>query len=198
MQRDRDFENYLDGVHYERRPSLWVEPLDDWGKGAVQLIEFPTNDEIHDNIVCFWIPEEKPRKGAALRFRYRLHWLDDHPYPPDQFARAVASFSGRGGEPQRARPEDGSVKYVVEFDGPSLGALEPGREPDVRVSASRGEIAWTAVEPVPGTARWRALFDLVAPGNEPVELRLYLARDGRPLTETWLHQHLPALMPAMG
>src|SRR5262245_28316953 len=31
LQRDRNFENYLDdGVFYERRPSVWVEPLHDW------------------------------------------------------------------------------------------------------------------------------------------------------------------------
>src|SRR6185312_14095878 len=37
LQRDRNFDDYLDGVHYERRPSLWVEPLGDWGEGAVTL-----------------------------------------------------------------------------------------------------------------------------------------------------------------
>jgi glucans biosynthesis protein len=198
MQRDRDFRNYLDGVHYERRPSLWVEPLEDWGGGAVQLVELPTNDEIHDNIVCFWVPEEKPREGAAFRFRYRLHWLGGHPYPAEQIARVVASYSGRGGKPEKARPGDGTIKYVVEFDGPALGDAGPGREPEIKVSASRGEITWKMVEPVPGTGRWRAMFDLSAPGEAPAELRLYLARDGRPLTETWLHQHLPALMPGLG
>ncbi|MFH7346738.1 glucan biosynthesis protein, partial [Pseudomonas syringae group genomosp. 7] len=49
LQRDRNFDHYMDGVHYVRRPSLWVEPLGDWGEGAVQLIEIPTDDEIHDN-----------------------------------------------------------------------------------------------------------------------------------------------------
>ena len=38
LQRDRNFDHYLDGVHYERRPSLWVEPLDNWGGGTVQLV----------------------------------------------------------------------------------------------------------------------------------------------------------------
>src|SRR5690606_23294473 len=42
LQRDRAFENYLDGVNYERRPSVWVEPLDGWGAGSVQLVELPT------------------------------------------------------------------------------------------------------------------------------------------------------------
>ena len=32
-QRDRDFDHYLDGVRYDQRPTVWVEPLDGWGKG---------------------------------------------------------------------------------------------------------------------------------------------------------------------
>ena len=35
LQRDRNFENYEDdGVFYDRRPSVWVEPLEGWGEGA--------------------------------------------------------------------------------------------------------------------------------------------------------------------
>ncbi|MGG2408660.1 glucan biosynthesis protein, partial [Aeromonas veronii] len=81
LQRDRDFNNYQDGVHYERRPSLWVEPLEGWGEGAVQLIEIPTDDEIHDNIVAMWVPKAPARAGSQYRLRYRLHWLADEPYP---------------------------------------------------------------------------------------------------------------------
>ncbi|MDF7041553.1 glucan biosynthesis protein, partial [Escherichia coli] len=77
LQRDRDFNNYQDGVHYERRPSLWVEPLEGWGEGAVQLIEIPTDDEIHDNIVAMWVPKAPARAGSQYRLRYRLHWLAD-------------------------------------------------------------------------------------------------------------------------
>ena len=33
LQRDRAFDHYLDGVFYERRPTLWIEPLGDWGEG---------------------------------------------------------------------------------------------------------------------------------------------------------------------
>lgn len=41
-------------AHYEKRPSLWVEPVGNWGAGAVVLTEIPTQSEIHDNIVAFW------------------------------------------------------------------------------------------------------------------------------------------------
>ncbi|MBL8906185.1 MAG: glucan biosynthesis protein, partial [Rhizobiales bacterium] len=62
LQRDRGFANYEDdGVFYERRPSVWVEPLGDWGEGAVQLVEIPTDAEIHDNIVAYWVAAKPVR-----------------------------------------------------------------------------------------------------------------------------------------
>ncbi|KAB2848065.1 MAG: glucan biosynthesis protein G, partial [Hyphomicrobiaceae bacterium] len=59
IQRDRRFLAYEDlEAHYERRPSLWVEPVGPWGHGTVELIEIPTDEEIHDNIAAFWRPAE--------------------------------------------------------------------------------------------------------------------------------------------
>ncbi|MGQ0530297.1 MAG: glucan biosynthesis protein, partial [Panacagrimonas sp.] len=64
MQRDRNFDHYQDdGVFYERRPNLWIEPKTGWGKGAIQLLELPTHDETFDNIVAFWNPETPPQAG---------------------------------------------------------------------------------------------------------------------------------------
>jgi len=188
LQRDRAFAHYLDGVHYERRPSLWVEPLEPWGAGAVQLVEIPTDDEIHDNVVAFWVPREPARAGNRYRLRYRLHWLADEPYP-SALARVAATRIGRGGEPGRPRPP-GLVKFVVEFEGGRLGALEAAPEP--RITASRGEIARAFCEPVPGTPRWRAVFDLATEGEAAVELRLYLTQAQTALSETWLYQFRPA------
>jgi periplasmic glucans biosynthesis protein len=190
LQRDRDFDHYLDGVNYDLRPSLWVEPLDGWGAGAVELVEIPTDDEINDNIVAFWVPKQAAKTGAAYRFRYRLHWLADEPYPANEIARTFATRIGRGGEPGQAHPK-GTYKFVIEFFGAPLEQLAPGDLPTPVVSASRGEIAHAFAEPIPNTKRWRAVFDLAAAGSEPVELRLYLRLGDRPLTETWLYQYLP-------
>ncbi len=34
LQRDRDFDAFRDdSQHWERRPSLWIEPIGDWGAG---------------------------------------------------------------------------------------------------------------------------------------------------------------------
>lgn len=43
---------------YNKRPSLWVEPRNKWGKGTIGLMEIPTTGETLDNIVCFWQPEK--------------------------------------------------------------------------------------------------------------------------------------------
>jgi glucans biosynthesis protein len=187
LQRDRVFENYLDGVNYERRPSLWVEPLDDWGPGAVQLVELPTDDEIHDNIVAYWRPEGPARAGNSYRLRYRLHWLGNEPYPA-QVARCVATRIGRGGQPGKPRPK-GVYKFCVEFAGPALDPLWGDTvKAEPIVTASSGTVSGAFIEPVPGTRRWRALFDLAPNGADPVELRLYIRGNGDALTETWLYQ----------
>jgi len=190
FQRDRAFAHYLDGVHYERRPSVRVEPLGDWGDGAVELIEIPTDDEIHDNIVAAWRPASPVGAGEALTFRYRLHWLAEHPYPAHAVARCVATRVGRGGQPGRSRPA-GVTKFVIEFEGGPLDELGPYAKPVAIASASRGKIRKIDVERVPGTTRWRALFDLAANGRTPVDLRLYLRLEDRTLSETWLYQHFP-------
>ncbi|MGF1628087.1 MAG: glucan biosynthesis protein [Kiloniellaceae bacterium] len=191
LQRDRNFDHYLDGVRYERRPSLWVEPLEPWGPGSVQLVEIPTDDEIHDNIVAFWVPRDPAEAGNRYHLRYRLHWQADEPYPAESSARVVASRIGRGGQPGKPRPP-GLVKFVVEFDGGRLAELPAKSAPLPMVSASRGEISRIFAEPVPGTERWRAVFDLSVEGDAPVELRLYLTLRQDPLSETWLYQYRPA------
>ncbi len=78
LQRDRDPAHYHDReAHYDRRPSVRVEPVGDWGKGAVQLLQLPTANEYNDNVVLFWRPEKAPQKGDALEFQYRLHWFTE-------------------------------------------------------------------------------------------------------------------------
>ena len=195
LQRDRNFEHYLDGVRYERRPSLWVEPLGPWGPGAVQLVEIPTDDEIHDNIVAFWVPREPAKAGDRLGLSYRLHWLAEEPYPAESIAQVVATRIGRGGEPGKPRPA-GLTKFVVEFAGKALDGIARDTRPEARLTASRGTLSYMFTEPIPGSRRWRAQFDLEAAGGEPVELRLYLAdAGGKALTETWLYQHRPEADP---
>ena len=192
LQRDRNFDHYLDGVRYERRPSLWVEPLEDWGAGTVQLIELPTDDEIQDNVSAMWVPRQPAKGGAQFRFRYRLHWAADEPFPTN-LARCVATRMGRGGQPGRPRPA-GVEKFMVEFLGGPLVDIPFGVLPEAVLSASSGTFSYVFTEAVPdGVAgHWRAQFDFAAAGPQPVEMRLYLRLGERTLSETWLYQYRPA------
>ncbi|MDQ7970832.1 MAG: glucan biosynthesis protein D [Oxalicibacterium faecigallinarum] len=191
LQRDRDFNNYQDGVHYERRPSLWIEPLDGWGDGSVQLVEIPTDDEIHDNIVAMWVPAAKATAGSSYRLRYRLHWLKDEPYPTP-LARCVATRMGNGGQPGQNRPQN-VRKFMVEFKGAPLENLAFGELPEAVLSTTRGKFSYVFTEAVPNgvPGHWRAQFDLTVDGDEPVDLRLYLRHKNQTLSETWLYQYQP-------
>src|SRR3546814_17337933 len=104
LQRDRDFEHYLDGVNYDLRPSLWVEPLGNWGRGAVQMIEIPTDDEINDNIVAFWVPQAPAQEGKSYAMRYRLHWFADATSPTTNYAQHGGHRDARGAATGEARP----------------------------------------------------------------------------------------------
>jgi periplasmic glucans biosynthesis protein len=191
LQRDRLFDHYLDGVHYERRPSLWVEPLDDWGEGSVQLVEIPTDDEIHDNVVLAWVPKAPAKAGNAYHLRYRLHWTDKEPFPPAN-AVCVATRIGRGGQPGQPRPK-GVAKFMVEFLGGPLAGLPFGVLPEAVLSAASGHFSYVFTEAVPDgvPGHWRAQFDYTPTGPEPVELRLYLRNGRQTLSETWLYQYRP-------
>jgi glucans biosynthesis protein len=191
LQRDRDFDHYLDGVGYEKRPSAWVEPLGDWGKGAVQLVEMPTDDEIMDNIIAYWCPEKQPQAGDRVHLHYRLHWLADEPFPTN-LGRCIATRLGRGGEAGQPRPF-GVRKFLVEFQGGPLAELPSGVLPELVLWSSRGKFLSARSEAVPDDVRghWRAYFDLTVDGHDPVEMRLYLKANDKVLTETWLYQYHP-------
>src|SRR5262245_27137385 len=69
LQLERDFAAYQDlESHFEWRPSAWIEPLKEWGAGAIQLIEIPTKEEIHDNIVAFWRPKDPLRAKGEYQY----------------------------------------------------------------------------------------------------------------------------------
>jgi len=191
LQRDRSFHNYEDdGVFYDRRPSVWVEPAEDWGRGVVQLVEIPTDDEIHDNIVAYWVPEAPVTARSQWSFNYRLYWVDQEPFPPEQAARVIHTRIGNGGIPGQPRPAN-TRKFVIDFEGGPLERLEKQDEVLPIVTTTRGTIDNVYALQIVGTKRWRAFFDLEVEGSDPVNLRCYLRHDDYPLSETWLYEYTP-------
>lgn len=192
LQRDRDFDHYQDdGVFYDRRPSLWVEPRESWGKGSIDLIEIPTVDETFDNIVAFWHPDQPLEVGREYLFSYRLHWGERAPVRPYEVASVVATRTGLGGVVGQERTYF-SWRFVVDFAGGLLPMLAEGSEVIPEISVSRGKVEITSARPLSAIDGYRAMFDLVPDDSEePIELRLYLSLDGEAITETWLYQYFP-------
>ena len=194
MQRNRDFASYQDdGAFYNRRPSIWVEPVGEWGEGEVQLVEIPTEDEIHDNVVAYWRPTQPVRRGDRLSFSYRLYWRNDEPNPPANLGRVVATRTGAGGVPGRPSADDTlKRKIVIDFEGGPLQAMKQRFDVTPEVTLSHGKVDNAYVIKVVGTDRWRALFDVHMAGTDPIDLRCFLRLGDETLTETWLYQLIPA------
>jgi len=193
MQRDRNFADYQDdSAFYNRRPSIWVQPVGSWGAGEVQLVEIPTDDEIHDNIVAYWRPKQQIKAGDQLQLNYRLYWQNENPFPPDGIGIVTATRIGQGGVPGRPSPDDKDKrKFVIDFVGGRLAQMAPRYDVTPVVTVSRGKVSDAYVIKVVGTETWRALFDLDAKGGDPINLRCYLRLNGKALTETWLYEYFP-------
>jgi glucans biosynthesis protein len=190
LQRDQVFDHYLDdGAMYHKRPSLWVEPLDGWGKGQVQLVEIPTPDETFDNIVAFWNPAEPFAPGQERKFRYRLHWGAKSPVQ-SHMARVVSTRIGSGGVPGE-KVRSSARKFVLDFKGGRFENLPWETKVEPVITTSRGEILQPAARPVVDGDTWRCNFDLRVEGSDPVDLRLFLKDDKGALTETWIYQYTP-------
>jgi len=187
-QRDRDFDSYQDiGARYERRPSLEVEPLDDWGEGWVRLVEIPSDLEINDNIVAFWVPGNPVRAGETREFRYRLHWGDLPIDPQASRAHVVRTAAGVGGVSGVEAARD-TRKFVVDFAGGQIASLPPEAEIEPVVSVGGGELMGVTLDKIAAGDIWRVAIDVRAAPSSVVELGLHLAGYGQKLSEDWLYQ----------
>nr|WP_284731417.1 MULTISPECIES: glucan biosynthesis protein G [unclassified Pseudomonas] len=183
LQRGRNFSHYEDlDDNYDKRPSAWIEPEGDWGKGSVDLVEIPTADETNDNIVAFWSPETLPEPGKPLDVAYRLHWtLQDAEFhsPESAWVKQTLRSTGDVKQSNLIRQPDGSVAYLVDFEGPSLKKL-PADAP-VRSQVSVGdnaEIVENSVRYNPHTQGWRLTLRMkIKDAGKPTEMRAALVQD---------------------
>ena len=193
-QRDRNFDHYQDAAAlYERRPSCVVEPIGDWGKGSIRLVEIPSDLEVNDNIVAFWVPDAPAKAGSAFEISYRLRWGDIPFDPTDERAHVIETRAGVGGVSGVANTE-GTRKFVIDFAGGLLANL-PGEAADklsIVTSIAKGEIVTQVLSKIPEDDVWRLVLDVKAGGGETVELNAHIAGYGRKLTETWLYQWMKA------
>jgi len=173
--------------HYERRPSLLVEPLGDWGRGAVRLVEIPTDLEVNDNIVAFWVPEAKPVIGEVYEFAYRLHWGQLPVDPAADIAYVKETRAGIGGV-SGVENTDGTRKFVVDFAGGMLASLPADAKIEPVVTISGGKIAVKTLSKIDSVNIWRLVIDVLPEEANTVELVAHVAGYGRKLSENWLYQ----------
>jgi periplasmic glucans biosynthesis protein len=187
LQRTRDFAAYHDlEARYELRPSLWVEPVGEWGRGQVRLLELPTDEEVHDNVVAFWAPEAPVEAGSEWPLAYRLHWCETPPVRPEE-AEVVEMRTGQGGVPGQER-EAASRKFVIDFAGGQLDALPQDSGLEAVITASEGELRPPVVQRNEAIGGWRVFFDYLPAGEGPAEFRGFLRLGDQVLSETWVYQ----------
>ncbi|WP_404938090.1 glucan biosynthesis protein G [Pseudomonas sp. JDS08PS003] len=183
LQRGRDFSHYEDlDDRYDKRPSAWIEPKGDWGKGTVDLVEIPTADETNDNIVAFWNPEKQPEPGQPLDYAYRLHWTIDEAalHSPDSaWVQQTLRSTGDVKQSNLIRQPDGSVAYLVDFEGPSLAALPENAEVRSQVSVGdNAELVENSVRYNPETKGWRLTLRMkIKDASKATEMRAALVRN---------------------
>jgi len=187
LQRGRDFSHYEDlDDRYDKRPSAWIEPKGDWGKGTVDLVEIPTADETNDNIVAFWSPEKQPEPGQAFDFAYRLHWTMDEASlhsPDSSWVEQTLRSTGDVKQSNLIRQPDGSVAYLVDFAGPSLAALPEDTEVRSQVSVGdNAELVENSVRYNPETKGWRLTLRMkIKDSSKSTEMRAALVKNATPV-----------------
>ncbi|MEL7089209.1 MAG: glucan biosynthesis protein, partial [Planctomycetota bacterium] len=200
-----------------------------WGDGWVELFEIASDDEGIDNIGAYWVPahETEIAPGSRIEFTYRLDFTQDQ-RPAERGVMPWVATRTMFGE---GRDEEANAKSLVRT---AVGAEARGRPvarfiidtaPDTALPSGtivRSDVAVTngqiAGEPVIQYNKfnhaYRLFFDVIADGDQPVELRATLrgataldrkkeqAPEGKyddvvdpdtgpPLSETWLYRWDP-------
>lgn len=181
VQRERDPAAFQDDdQRFELRPSVWNEPLGDWGAGSVQLIEIPSDSEPNKNIITYWRPRQPLAAGSETSISYRQAWCWQPPERPP-LAIATRTRQGRGSQGRRRR-------FIVEFTGDRLGDAALIAATRATVTAQPGAVHGVRLWPYPERKMMRVGFE-VDPGNDALsELRLVLQAGGQPVSETWLNR----------
>jgi len=183
LQRRQGFDRFNDNeARYDKRPSLWIEPLGEWGSGHVELLEIPTAVEYHDNVVAYWQPDSSLEVGSEYRFRYRMYWGDGSPFEPEQ-GRVAGTAAGIA-----VNSEDRI--FVIDYsDGRKIPNVT--FDPDVvriRATTSAGAITNVSGALVEENGYYRAYVQFDPRNADLAELRVTLEVADRQWGETWLYR----------
>ena len=183
VQRDRALASYQDlESHYQDRPSIWIEPLGDWGKGSLRLLEIATELETDDNIAALWVPDALPEDGLAVSYRMHVGYADQR--GPSGRVVATRRIATKAGE-----------RFLVDFA--SEAQVADATKLDLVVSAVGGTVSGRRVDAIPGSTSVRASFEVTAEQHaRDIELRAFLREGEHVRTETWSYLWQPAATSA--
>jgi glucans biosynthesis protein len=197
-QGDAQFDHYQDlAARFDRRSWLWVEPLDGWAPGRLELMEIPSSQDIHDNILAFWLLAPPAGDGPLqpLSFSYRLYWLPPGS-TPHQLGRAAATRLVRDLKNETA-------EFIIDFESEGLAAVSADTGMASRIETDESHpVLEKSVAKNQVTGGWRLKFkvrlprpggvvDSFLPGSEArprFQARLLKGENlPTPLTETWVY-----------
>jgi glucans biosynthesis protein len=184
IQRDRAFSAFMDDDNdWQRRPSVWIEPIGRWGPGEVTLMEIPAASQNNKNIACYWRPKPALAAGSETNFAYRQFWSWRPPGRPD-CAVVTASRMGRiSGDTSTTK-----TRVLIQFEGEQLAEAAKAAAIVPNIWSSGGQISAMRVYRTPSRRSMRVVFDLDPGSQNLVELRVVLKQDAAPMSETWLYR----------
>jgi glucans biosynthesis protein len=190
LQRDRDFQHYQDlDLKYNVRPSAWVTPHGNWGKGSVVLAHRPSNDPNTDNVVFYWHPDRAPKAGDRLDFDYTIDfYMNDASRPSLAYSKATLianpappppvnipqantpntppTQTPPASVPAPSRPKPGDttpVQFLIDFAGNGIETIPANAPPYLYLHFDPPETAlreWK-VEKIGYDNSWRASFTII-------------------------------------
>lgn len=154
MQGDDNFDHYQDlRARYDLRPSLWIEPVGDWGPGRLELLEIPANYDINSNILAFWRPAAA--SDDEFSYEYKMFWMP---------AGVIPHQLGRASDTRQSAWKGNGRHFIIDFTGPSLSDIPAESGLASLVSVSDGiQVQEKTLVKNPVTGGWRLEFKIEPP-----------------------------------
>jgi len=208
LQRDRDFQHYQDlNLKYNVRPSAWVTPHGNWGKGAVVLAHQPSDNPETDNVVLFWHPDQIPQAGDRMVLDYTIDfYMNDASRPPLAYSRETrilnpapppvppaGTLSALNAVKQNPLPPTPApaptpgattpVQFLIDFAGNGIEGIAADKPPYLYLHFDPPETRlrdWR-LEKISYDNSWRATFTIIPlKHNVPTELHCRLLQATQP------------------
>ncbi len=175
LQRNRSFYHFDDhNAHYHKRPSVWIEPKQNWKNGSVELLELPGAHEGIDSIAAYWIPDERPQIGVPLTLEYDVLFFPGDHSEEKTTARAT-DFS--------IKRKNDDIDLTVRFSGVAVKDL---KTVSIQESFVRGELVSKSAQKT-DTGDWLVTLRFRATEAAPIELGVTLMDNESTVSERFMY-----------